>query len=136
MLKISKSVDYSLILLSKFARQGDQYQSIKHLSLEYQLPYKFCAQLALKLKVSGILESHEGVKGGYRLAKPSSTITLLDVVTAIEGPIYLTTCQLTHTCKHKSHCDHYQILTGFSSHLKDFLSQKTLAQITTKNVNA
>lgn len=129
MLKISKSVDYSLILLSKIARQPNRYQSIKHLSLEYQLPYKFCAQLALKLKAAGILQSQEGTKGGYCLAKPASKITLLNVVTAIEGPIYLTTCQLTHSCKHKSHCDHYQILTGFSSHIKDFLSQKTLSQI-------
>lgn len=133
MLKISKSVDYSLILLSKIARQGDQYQSVKHLSLEYQLPYKFCAQLALKLKASGILESHEGIKGGYRLAKPTTTISLLDVLIAIEGPLRLTTCQFTHTCQHLAICDHQQLLSNFSVHIKDFLSQKTLSQIISKS---
>jgi Rrf2 family transcriptional regulator, cysteine metabolism repressor len=51
------------------------------------MPERFLLQVLRSLVNSGLLKSTRGVDGGYRLAKPLSQITLLDVVEAIDGPI-------------------------------------------------
>jgi Rrf2 family protein len=39
-----------------------------------------------------LLESHRGLKGGYRLSRPAKGITVAEVITAISGPIAMTQC--------------------------------------------
>jgi Rrf2 family protein len=51
------------------------------------MPERFLLQVLRTLVNEGILKSTRGVDGGYRLARPMSQITLLDIVEAIDGPI-------------------------------------------------
>lgn len=51
------------------------------------MPERFLLQVLRSLVNSGLLKSTRGVDGGYRLAKPLSQITLLNVIEAIDGPI-------------------------------------------------
>ena len=51
------------------------------------MPERFLLQVLRTLVNEGLLKSTRGVDGGYRLAKPLSQITLLDIVQAIDGPI-------------------------------------------------
>lgn len=52
------------------------------------IPEKFLEQILTQLKRAGIVNSLRGAKGGYRLAKPASQISLLDIVVAAEGPLF------------------------------------------------
>ena len=49
------------------------------------VPAAYLAKHLQALSRAGILESVQGPRGGYRLARPASEITLLDVVEAIDG---------------------------------------------------
>jgi Rrf2 family protein len=51
------------------------------------MPERFLLQVLRTLVNEGILKSTRGVDGGYRLARPMSQITLLDIVEAIDGPV-------------------------------------------------
>jgi Rrf2 family protein len=51
------------------------------------MPERFLLQVLRTLVNEGVLKSTRGVDGGYRLAKPMSQITLLEIVEAIDGPI-------------------------------------------------
>jgi Rrf2 family protein len=51
------------------------------------MPERFLLQVLRNLVNEGLLKSTRGVDGGYRLAKPLSQITLLEIVEAIDGPI-------------------------------------------------
>jgi Rrf2 family protein len=51
------------------------------------MPERFLLQVLRTLVNEGLLKSTRGVDGGYRLAKPLSQISLLDIVEAIDGPI-------------------------------------------------
>jgi Rrf2 family protein len=53
----------------------------------------FLAKIFPKLEKAGIVTASEGVRGGYRLARPAETITFLDIVDAIEGEKPLFDCQ-------------------------------------------
>ena len=52
------------------------------------IPEKFLGQILTQLKHAGIVSSMRGAKGGYRLAKLPHHISLLDIITAVEGPIF------------------------------------------------
>ena len=58
--------------------------SLKVLSKEHKLPFKYLEQLFKELKEHGIVYSKAGAKGGYRLKKPAEKITLYDIVNAVE----------------------------------------------------
>jgi Rrf2 family protein len=51
------------------------------------MPERFLLQVLRTLVNEGILKSTRGVDGGYRLAKPMSQISVLEIVEAIDGPI-------------------------------------------------
>ena len=53
----------------------------------YQMPDRFVLQIMRVLVTAGIVKSTRGRDGGYKLAKPASKITLLEIVEAIDGPI-------------------------------------------------
>ena len=52
------------------------------------IPEKFLVHILLQLKRAGIVRSVRGAHGGYLLARPPEDITLLDIVQAIDGPIF------------------------------------------------
>jgi len=51
------------------------------------LPLAYLEHLVAKLRQAGLVNSVRGARGGYRLSRPASEITMLDVVEALEGPI-------------------------------------------------
>jgi FeS assembly SUF system regulator len=54
---------------------------------------------------AGLVESFRGQSGGYRLARPPESITVADIVAAMEGPFGMTEC-IAHQgqCHHEPHC--------------------------------
>ena len=51
------------------------------------LPLSYLEHLVAKLRHAGLVISIRGAHGGYRLARPTAEIAMLDVVQALEGPI-------------------------------------------------
>ncbi|GGK71275.1 transcriptional regulator [Sphaerisporangium melleum] len=66
--------------------EDDRPVSTARLAAGYELPPAYLNKQLQALAKAGILTSTPGVKGGFRLARPLDKITLMDVVTAIEGP--------------------------------------------------
>jgi Rrf2 family protein len=56
------------------------------------IPPAFVRRIVGRLAAAGILQAVRGLGGGISLARPSSEISLLDVVEAMEGPILLNSC--------------------------------------------
>jgi Rrf2 family protein len=68
-------------------------------------------KLVSRLSAAGLIESTRGTGGGFRLARPPASISLADIIEAVEGPIALTACVdgaaqdccIDQTCKVKPH---------------------------------
>lgn len=104
MLRLTKKADYSLIALKHLAsRHADQKNaaSAKEVADAYGIPLPLLSKILQKLTKSGFLISEHGTNGGYRLARPPQSITALEVIRTIDGPIILTQCFTEH-----EHCDH------------------------------
>jgi Rrf2 family transcriptional regulator, cysteine metabolism repressor len=86
--KISAKSEYACLAMLALARLGpeDPPARIREISQGDAIPERYLVQILLQLKGAGLVASTRGAAGGYRLARPASTITLGEVLTAIEGP--------------------------------------------------
>ena len=62
------------------------------IAAEANVPRKFLELILADLRESGLLHSHRGKMGGYRLSRPSHLISLGEVIRIIEGPLALVPC--------------------------------------------
>lgn len=106
MLKLTKKADYGLISLKHLALRGrKRAASAKEMAETYRIPLPVLSKVLQKLVRDGFLISEQGTNGGYRLARDPSTITTLEVIRAIDGPIILTTCfSADGVCELTSQC--------------------------------
>ncbi len=72
---------------SRVARRGPESPivHIREISQEYAIPERYLVQILLQLKVAGLVASTRGAAGGYRLARPASTISLSEILIAVDG---------------------------------------------------
>ncbi len=52
-----------------------------------EIPHKFLEGILGDLRRAGLVTSRRGGSGGYRLARDAATITVADVIRAVDGPI-------------------------------------------------
>jgi Rrf2 family protein len=85
---ISKRTQYGLkAMLALGSRYGEGPVLIATLSKQEHVPIRFLELILLDLKSSGLLISKKGPRGGYRLSRPPSTITLGSLIRIMEGPL-------------------------------------------------
>jgi Rrf2 family transcriptional regulator, cysteine metabolism repressor len=88
MISITSKSPYALRALAELGRAGDAGPvPIGELARRREIPVQFLEQLFAVLRRAGILKSQRGVKGGYTFARDISTITVLEVVELLDGPV-------------------------------------------------
>ncbi len=92
MLKLSRLADYSVQILSCLSLQHEGLLTAKEVSAKAQIPLPTVSKLLKLLVKNDLLLSVQGVRGGYRLAKPAEDLNIIDVVQAVDGPISLMNC--------------------------------------------
>lgn len=87
MMEISSKVKYTLLALLELTRYYDQeeFLQIEQIAACQQIPDRYLGQLLMSLRRCGLVRSQRGVKGGYQLNKPPEEITVLEVLTCLEG---------------------------------------------------
>jgi Rrf2 family protein len=105
MLKLTKKADYGLIALRHLAVvEPNQSASAKELADAYGIPLPLLAKVLQKLARHGFLTPVYGTNGGYKLARDPRTISALEVIRAIDGPIILTSCFTQDGCYQSGKC--------------------------------
>ena len=87
-MRISTKGEYGLLALVDLAlhSQSPAVHAVE-IATRQAIPKQYLDQLMMTLRKAGLVESLRGRQGGYKIARPASTITLLDVVVALEGPV-------------------------------------------------
>jgi Rrf2 family protein len=84
---ISAKVDYATrVLLTLAASDGTPIRG-ETLANAQDLPVRFVENTLVDLRRAGLVSSHRGVDGGYRLAKPAKDISIADIIRTLEGPL-------------------------------------------------
>lgn len=84
-MRLSKRSEYGLKATVRLAiRWGSGYVQSRDIAAAEQLPAKFLESILLALRSSGILESKVGAGGGYRLARSPESVTVAELIDALE----------------------------------------------------
>ena len=86
-MRLSARVDYALRAAAELAAAEHAPVSAEQLARTQGIPRKFLENILLQLRRAGIVQSQRGPEGGYWLARPASSISLADVIRAIDGPL-------------------------------------------------
>lgn len=99
MFQLSKKVEYALIALRHMAagRRGEIF-TVKEIAQKNNIPYDLLAKLMQLLVRKGLIESYQGVHGGYRILRDPSTVTISLIIEAIEGKssVKIVQCEATN----------------------------------------
>jgi Rrf2 family protein len=143
MLRLTKKADYGLMALKYLAEHaalvggsaGDSAaahhaQSAKDIAEAYHIPPQLLAKILQVLAKAGLLVSHAGTHGGYSLARPATEITAFEVIRAIDGPLFITSCITIHgACDLAGHCTIKEPLRKVNDSIKDLLSGLRIADL-------
>jgi Rrf2 family protein len=103
MLRLSKKADYALMAMKHLAMRPDAASaSAREIAEQYDIPIELMAKVLQRLARRGLLTSHQGTRGGYRLSQPAGKISVADIIQAIDGPVTVTACST-----HAENCDQY-----------------------------
>ncbi len=132
--KVSTRGDYaSRALLSLTLHGSDAVPtSVRDIAERTGLPQPYLEQILLALKGAGLVRSKRGVGGGYVLARDPATITLGDIVSAVDGPIVIGDFGEPHqngACDHEGQCVLLSVWAGVSDQMRHMLDALTLADV-------
>jgi len=92
MVRFTKKIEYALIALRYIKNAENERITAKRIANTYNMPFELLAKILQKLKKENILESNQGVNGGYKLLKPLNTISLSGLIDIIEGKMAIVEC--------------------------------------------
>jgi len=93
MLRLGKKADYGLIALRHLATQLPRASSsAKEIARAYGMPSELVAKVLQRMAKIGLLASQHGTNGGYALARDPAQINAFEVIRALEGPLFITSC--------------------------------------------
>ena len=106
MLRLSKKADYALMAMKHLTVRVDvPSASAREIAEAYDIPVELMAKVLQRLVRRGLLASHQGTRGGYRLSRSASMISVADVIQAIDGPLTVTACSTdAENCGQYSKC--------------------------------
>jgi len=138
MLTLTKKTDYAILALSHLASlEEDQVSNVREIATHYDLPLELLAKAMQCLARDGLVVSHAGPAGGYKLARDSSEISVADIVLAIEGPLRIASCfdeSTVHSCTALDKCTMRNPIKRLQERLFELLDGVTLAEMSQKPV--
>jgi Rrf2 family protein len=130
-LQLTRRADYAVRAMLELARDEATQTSGPQLAGATDIPPRFVAQVMGDLVGAGLVSARTGRSGGYRLARPARTISILQVVEAVEGDARRRACVLrAGLCSRDGVCDVHHVFAAAQDALLDRLAQASLASIT------
>jgi Rrf2 family protein len=129
-LDLTKRSDYAIRAMLALTKAPDGLLSSRKIAEEMKIPPRFLPQIMGDLTRAGLVEAHPGRSGGYRLAKPASSVTLLTVIEAVEGDPHRQICVMRGTaCGADGECGVHDVFYAAESAILEKLSGATLQSI-------
>src|SRR5258706_13832480 len=106
MLKLSKKSDYALIAVRHLASHGaERSHSASDIAEAYGISAPLLAKVLQRLAKHGLVTARHGSSGGYQLARHPKNISALEVISAGDGPMMITSCVTSHgACDQRNTC--------------------------------
>jgi Rrf2 family transcriptional regulator, iron-sulfur cluster assembly transcription factor len=129
-MRLSKTTEYAVRALTFMAQNLDSLVSVNALSKTLGIPYKYLARLMTQLSQAGLVDSAQGKKGGYRIARPLNEIYLYHVVDTVEGLANYHRCVLGFPeCNDEDPCSMHHLWEPHLIGIRHMIYENTLADL-------
>ena len=129
MIRISKLTDYGVLIMSHMTQTPAAVMSASDLAASLHLPLPTVSKVLKSLSQAGLLSSRRGIAGGYLLNKAPEQISLMEIITALDGPISLTECSGSMSdCAIEAECGLRNHWIGINRLVYDLFAQIDLAK--------
>jgi len=131
--RISRLTDYGIVVMAHLAEcRDDESHNARELAEDTQLPAPVVSKILKSLTRAGLLISQRGSKGGYSLARTPDEIPVVEMITALEGPVGITECTIQPgTCAQESNCQVRDPWQRINDAVHAALEKITLADLAT-----
>ena len=130
MLRFTKRADYGLMAIHYIAfHQEDGALSSKRIAETFNIPHELLAKILQRLAKKGLIESHNGPRGGYVLTKAPQDITVGQVIRALEGPVNIVSCLEDLDCPQFPRCNLRRPVQKIQASITYLLDTMTLAEL-------
>lgn len=123
-------------MLDLATRGGTAPVTLTGISERQKISLSYLEQLFGKLRRHGIVESVRGPGGGYYLARPGSTISIADIISAVDEQVDATNCEGKGNCQDGRPCSTHELWNGLNEVLHTYLKTINLQQLVDKQVQA
>ena len=130
---ISQSAEYSLRAVLCLASRDGAALTTQQIADDAQIPAGYLAKILQILGRAGIVNSQRGVNGGFTLAKAPQSLTLLEVVGAIEPSRRITECPLRLPEHALSLCPLHRRLDDAAAAVERILRNTTVSELIPDN---
>jgi Rrf2 family protein len=123
--------------MKHLALRGDRgSSSAREIAGLYDIPIELLAKVLQRLVRGGLLVSQQGTRGGYQLARPSTAISVADVIQAIDGPVAVTACSSSDDggCEQFAKCNVRDPLWKVRERILAALGECTIAELAAEPV--
>ncbi len=128
MIKFSKKIEYSLLILYFLHENATSLVSASQISRHYGIAFDSISKLMQKLAKHDFLLSEQGSLGGYSLKADLKDISMLNLIDVISGPLKLVRC-LDGDCDKEILCNIKQPLELLNERLSSFYSKISIAEL-------
>jgi len=130
-MRLTRAGEYAVrTILWMSGKDGGQLVGRREIASEMEIPEPFLAKIAQQLAKAGFIEIVQGPKGGFRLRVSPEALTLLDVVEAVEGEIFLNDCIMNpDSCRRSPHCAVHRVWEQARTQLRQCLRSATFADL-------
>ncbi len=130
---IRRNSDYALRALVHLGLSPGSVHSCASIASEQEVPVEFLQKILQKFVKAGLVVSHRGVTGGFELKKPAAEVSVLEVISLVQGPIAVNRCLLgEELCEHSQRCHIKQEWVGAQQQLVGFLRDLTVQDLVDK----
>ena len=130
-MQLTRAADYGVRVMIHLAAQPKGARiSRADLAEAGEVPDSFLGKILQQLVNAGLIYSHRGKSGGFELAIAADRTSLLDVIRAIQGPIYLNSCLMSgDACTRRSWCAAHSVWVVAQARMAEVLEAAKLDQL-------
>ncbi len=130
MLRISKLTDYAILIMVELNEQHGEVINAHLLASHTHLELPTVSKILKLLAKSGLVRSFRGINGGYSIDKGAGSVSVAEIIAAIEGPIAITQCSIEEgLCSQEQVCNLRSNWRRISSAVASALQGVTLDQM-------
>ena len=126
-MKMQRDVEYGLMGLIDLERMAEPV-SARTLAQRLGVPGELFSKVLQRLQRAGLVTAVRGARGGYRLQRPLSEISVREVIEASHGPLAVVDCVNNGSCPQEAHCSIRPQAHGLQGLLDGFLGSLSVRQ--------